>query len=670
MVVELRTVLHGRVSQRSPLNLLFALCTVIFSCQQTCASWNLGSSLAEPRELRGPPLSSVGFGAGSSKEFVDQSGYVGLRAAPGAVIAFADFNRDRFIDVAMLDTGSLDAVQVALWNHDMFRFEQKKRGIRLSEWKSKCPMKTITAVAPADFNNDGTVDLFVTDGVSGCVFYGDGEGGFYSDAVTVLGDVPKTFLVLDANADLVVDLFVAYKNGTRGFYEFSAKASGSAGLSSNLSLPQVSYHAWYSGVDPVCSIDDGGASLPAFVDIDGDCLADLVVPTACGIEVWSNPAHIPKPFWEMSVSGDASLYQLLGIEYYNPAHGDTAVFFADVNADGTVDIAVPNRNRQDLLIFLNKQRRRERGNLCSRDPRWTLSRRIGLASGLNLRPSYIGPLFHRTSFPTTVHVGDYDLDGLADLLVVDSKISAPVIFKNLGKWSDEDISMTPHFAPIAETSSLRDAIGHKSVVSACFFDTDESGRQDIILVQSRNATSLIWNSLITKSDSLFFKGTGLSGLSFRSMPRPFAPVPGISFKISYMARNSRHRVTRECSQCSQTGAWTLQPCYCMFGLLEISNYIEEMVIGAGYESKTWTNLMPNSMAVVWGDSDRGSSGWWMEYFTQRRGGQMLRVVAVFTLALCALSGAIFYLQQKERKEDRESSFEQRVQLFNFGGGPL
>jgi hypothetical protein len=42
------------------------------------------------------------------------------------------------------------------------------------------------------------------------------------------------------------------------------------------------------------------------------------------------------------------------------------------------------------------------------------------------------------------------------------------------------------------------------------------------------------------------------------------------------------------------------------------------------------------------------------------------VVAVLTVALCILGGAIVALQQKERKEDRESEPE-HVRLFNFGG---
>jgi FG-GAP-like repeat len=473
----------------------------------------------------------------------------------------------------------------------------------------------------------------------------------------------------------VPDIFVGFANGTRGFYVFSSSPPPRGGAPR---LPRaVTFHPWLSsdtaGVDVGCAVVGGDIALPAFVDLDGDCLADLVVPTTCGLEVWRNPASGSRTFWELSVKRDTgSYYRFFGPEVFNHVHGDAALVFADFDGDGTIDIGVPNRNRKDLLVFRNVQSERKRGNLCTPDPAWRLKARVGLASGLHLDPGSIGPLFGRISVPTSVHIGDYDLDGLPDLLIVDSSKGIPVIFRNLGHWDSETAAMQPHFAPIADNAALAKAAGSGTAIAALFFDTDEIGRQDIMVIKNRNSTSLVWNTFITKSDSLFFKGTCLSALPYHGPARPFAPVAGNTFKVSYMARTSRHRVTRICSQCSQSGPWSLKPCNCLFGLLQISNYIEEIAVGAGGASRSWTNLMPNSMAVVWAEDTRSASGslssadWWMEYFTQRRGGQMLRVVAVLTVALGVLGASILLLQQRERKEDRANESE-HVQLFNFGG---
>lgn len=688
-----RVTRRSRPSARPALGILLTTFAILLFLTPPCVeAWSFPWASPSLPSVAESPQQHVGLGARGAprlrapNHFTDTSAYVGLdgrKGVLGSVAAIADFNRDRFVDVALLDTKTLASVQIAAWAHDDYRFNAVGAGVRLGKngdaGERECPVKKISSVATADFNDDGAVDLLLGDGVAGCVFYGMGDGSFNTSIVTVLSEMPAMMLVLDGNADLIPDVLVMFSNGTRGVYRFSvldadrAQAGGGAALSA-VRPARIAFHEWKSGIDPVCAqVGEGAvsrAAAPAFVDMDGDCLPDLVVPGPCGIEVWSNPATDGaggKAFWDLSVTADKGLYRLLDIGVFNMAHGDHSIAFADFNADGTIDMAVANRNRNDLLIFLNMQVGREHGLLCTRDPDWSLSRRVGLSSGFSLNPTSVGPLFGHVEIPPAMHVGDYDLDGLPDLLITDT--SAPVLYRNMGGWEKVHESIDAHFEPIPENSALAKAASRGSVVAALFFDTDESGRQDIMLVSSKNKTALVWNSFISKSDSLFFKGTGLSGLPYRvssrTSPRPFAPVAGNTFKVSYMSRNERKRITRTCSQCSQSSGWALQPCNCLFGLLEISNYIEEMCVGAGAFSRSWANLMPNSMAVVWAERGNFSALWWMEYFTQRRGGQMLRVVAVLTAALCALGGAILYLQHKERKEDRDSVSEQ-VQLFNFG----
>jgi FG-GAP-like repeat len=618
---------------------------------------------------RGPP--PVGSGA----RFAAASEYVGLGGSSGAVVAVGDFDRDRSVDLVVLDTGRLSSLGVRLWRSAAYAFvESGRRGVVLGD--GDCGVKSVEGVAVGDFNDDGKLDLLVTGGGSGCVFYGDGGGGFSED-VTVVPEVGLGGgLVMDADGDLVPELFVVHANGTRGFWQFF-RDDGQDGSGEAAVVPaKARWHSWASGVPEECGAGGSVAVAPAFVDLDGDCLADLVVPTVCGLEVWSNPnqggARVGsggrRAFWEMEMDGDGVLWRREGEDVFNAAHGDALLVFSDFNGDGTMDIAVANRNRGDLLVFLNMQVYRPHGLLCTRDPAWKVSRRVGIEDGINLKPESIGPLFGRVEVPTGIRVGDYDLDGKPDLIVTDARSGSPLIYRNNGGWAEKDKSIEPHFVRIPENDALAKAAGKGSAVAAFFFDTDETGRQDVVVASSKNRTSLVWNSFITKSDSLFFKGTGLSAQPYRvvgSAPRPFAPVAGNTFKVSYMARNARGRVTRTCSQCPQSDPWALQVCSCLFGLLEISNYIEEMVVGAGVATRAWSNLTPNSMAVVWADT---VSGWKMEYFTQRRGGQMLRVVAILIVTLGLLAGAVLYLQHQERKEDRESISEQQVPLFNFGAG--
>lgn len=636
---------------------------------------------ASPTSRGPPPTTPHGFS--------DQSSYVQLGSS-GALIAVGDFNRDRFLDLVMLDVKSLKRVSLMFWDHDSFSFHHRGRGISLPDYDALDrandikPMANIIGAHVADFGNDGTLDILLHDGEQARLFFGDGTGDFNATQRLVIPEMPKTSAVVDANADLVPDIFVVFSNGTRGFWVFHPDdpevpavrepVAGNATVEAEPQNGRMRFFDWPGGVntDPEgkqCVVLDPVSI--AFVDLDGDCLPDLVLPTSCGVEVWSNPAATGRAFWELDASrggtdGRGDL-RLLGLEVFNYAHGDRAMAFSDWNSDGTIDIAVTNRNRQDLVVHLNVQNKRSADALCAKDVEWRLERRVGLSTGMNLRSGKVGRLFGSIEVPGSLHVGDYDLDGLPDILSIDASSSRPVVFRNLGNWGERERGES-HFGRIDKGEEAGLSNGNSGAVSGMFFDTDESGRQDVLIVRDGNDTRLVWNNLQEDTDSLFFKGTVLSGLPYRQRPRPFSPVVGNTLKISYMERGSRSRVTRVCSQCGQGGLWQLRPCNCEFGLMRIANYIETLWVGAGGGWRQWTNLMPNSMAVVWaekGDGGSGDSGaWWMEYFTQRRGSQMLRVSALLVASLLVLAVAILVLQQQETKEDREEEHE-RARLFNF-----
>lgn len=645
----------------------------------------LFSNIFSPDSLMGAGAASRGAPSSTPAGFSDQSSYVQLSSS-GTLVAVGDFNRDRFIDLVMLDSKTLRDVSIMFWDHDAFSFKHSGKGVSLKDFdaeekeKKVKPMRNIIGVHVGDFGNDGTLDLLLHDGEQGRLFYGDGMGNFNATQPLVIPEMPYTSAVIDANTDLVPDIFVAFKNGTRGFWVSQPnetlslrQGEASSGTSEEATTKQkggVRFEEWPGGQihdadGRACEVVDPVSI--AFVDLDGDCLADLVIPTSCGVEMWSNPADAGKAFWELkaSRSGPSDLKNV-GLEVFNYAHGDRAMAFADFNSDGTIDIAVPNSNRQDLLIHLNIQRKRRMDALCVKDAAWTLERRVGLSTGMNLRTAKVGGILNHVDVPSSLHVGDYDLDGLADILSIDASSTRPVIFRNLGRWEDRK-TQDSHFKRMDRKEEQGLSNGNSGAVSGMFFDTDESGRQDILVVRKGNETRLIWNNMRKETDSLFFKGTVLSGLPYRQLPRPFSPVVGDTMKISYMERGSRSRVTRMCSQCGQGGLWQLRACNCQFGLMQIANYIEALWVGAGGAQRQWTNLMPNSMAVVWaekGESRKDASGWWMEYFTQRRGGQMLRVSALLVASLAVLSVAILVLQQRESKEDREEE-QERVRLFNF-----
>lgn len=597
-------------------------------------------------------LNAAGFAPSGSKSrgpphattpgFSDQSAYVGL-GGTGAAIAAGDFNRDRAADLLMLNTATYASVDVQVWNQDKFRFEKMGSGASING----TGLSKIESANVADFNNDGILDILLSGSQQGVVFFGDSFGNFNLSTPLSIPELPESVAVVDADSDLAPELFVAFSNGTRGFWSFNTT------VPSNIS---IAFHLWESASK--CAIV-AGASI-ATVDLDGDCQAEFVIPTACGLEVWNAPSA-DLPLWRMKTPHHM---RLLGLRVFNSAEGDGVVAYADFDGDGTLDIAVVNLYRGDLVVHLNVQKTRREGMLCDGDSNWRLVRQLGAAAGtFHIIAQRVGLLFHGFEVPASIATGDFDSDGHADVVAIDGRTGKPMLWRNSGRWR-HDGSQTDATRLIRVKAPALDSY---NAIAAAFWDTGAGGRQDVIVVRRNNNTQLGWNSAARDSDALFFRGTALSALPYRTVPPPFAPAPGATFKVSYSSRLTSRRAVRSCTQCTQAGHWRLRPCRCVLALAHIANYIEEMALGAGGFSRTWSNLMPNSMAIVWAEAGDGSMRWKMDYFTQRRGGPMFSVVAVLGVALAALGGAILYLQRKEKLQDIQDTALERARLFHFGG---
>lgn len=542
----------------------------------------------------------------------------------------------------MLNTDTYRSVSVQFWDHDKYRFVHRGAGASIDGTL----LSKIVSANVADFNNDGRLDVLLSDSDQGMLYFGDSNGNFNLSKPLPIPEISAALAVVDADADLVPDLFVAFANGTRGFWRLH-----------HASPENVTFVPWATG-SKVCSVV-AGASI-ATVDLDGDCQPEFVVPTACGLEVW-NSSRQGSPLWNMKAPTDM---RLLGLDVFNSAQEDAVVVYADFDGDGTTDIAVANFYRAELVVHLNIQQTRKEGALCTRDAKWKLVRQQGASPGtFHVSAQRVGRLLRGYDLPATLDVGDFNGDGLADVLAIDADTGRPMLWRNLGHWRRD--GSNAHVAQLvrkSDSSHLPD-----DAVAAAFWDTAGSGRQDVLVVRRSNDTRLAWNTGAHDSDALFFSGVALSALPPHGNPRPFAPVPGATFKVVYASRLTSRRVSRTCSQCPQSGHWRVRACGCVLELAHIANYIEEMAVGEGGFTRTWPNLMPNSMAVVWAEPGDGASKWRMEYFTQRRGGPMFSVVAVLIVALAALGAAIVYLQRKEKLQDIQDTALERARLFHFGG---
>jgi Bacterial Ig-like domain (group 3)/FG-GAP-like repeat len=246
-------------------------------------------------------------------------------------IAMADFNRDGFLDLAVLNSAD-DNVTVLLGNGDgTFVLEQSCAAQFVpgthTEGTPTCVTTTFPVgvggeqIATADFNADGKADLVVTNSQNATVrvLLGVGDGTFQSQVTYAVGNDAHGVAVADFNGDGIPDLAVTN--------EQDSTVSVLLGVGNGTFQPQVTYA---TGTIPM------GISVG---DFKGNGNADLAVSDFEGnaVSVFLNKGDGTGTFQPQAVfpGGGLPLQLVAG----------------DLNGDGLSDLAVVNAKQFAGNIF-------------------------------------------------------------------------------------------------------------------------------------------------------------------------------------------------------------------------------------------------------------------------------------------------------------------------------
>lgn len=674
----------------------FLLVSVLLFEDSTGRESSFVKSESEKNSRKPPYLSSNPLQ--TTDLLTDQTNYVNLGDHVGTVIALGDFTSDRYIDLLVVqDAKRMSSLYVLTWNHHLFSFQSARPSKNTSflpnfslDSISGLPSETTIASAAAfDSNADGFLDVVLSLRISernhiGVILVGDGSGCFCYDQT--LSELSPALLIMDTNDDMVMDIFSVSESGKRMFYV-------------NDPPGHFSKKVW--NLSPAFNhcVATAPFNSNAYVDINGDCQPDLVVTSSCGMEVWFNSGmhsekssrwlhnqdfkKDPHDFTNFTlVNGNPNNVMVLDRSVWAGSSGDGQATFADFNADGSIDIGVPNYRTRELRISYNVRKSQYDGKLCSVDPNWYFKTKIALRD-VHISDSALGS----TRVQSRIRVGDFNFDGRADILLLDAESGTVNLFTGKTEnpkqaWYSGSLKLsnvvdralfpiTGRFRQSAPTtletlrferfSTLPTLYRLEDPLAATFLDLDESGRQDI-LVSQLHGTRLIWNNYENEEDAVYFKTTGMNSAqtnwkSETGRTHGFSPLPGNTFKVSYGGRLGRE--TQACTQCPQTGVLSLQSCSCLFGITRIANYIEEMAMGGAGGVRTWTGLMPNALAVVWPQrhSSRGAVKWEVSYLSKGQDGQLKRIVFVLCATLVILFFAIVYIHNLEKLEMKSNELE-------------
>ncbi|WVW83885.1 hypothetical protein I302_105907 [Kwoniella bestiolae CBS 10118] len=584
--------------------------------------------------------------------FID-AGSLGLEDVRGRVVGAGDWDGDQKLDLFTLNEDG-KTITVQLWNKDKFSYIPSHT-LTLSS--------TISNMIPGDYNHDGHLDLLVIyvqedDGhwwetknekLGMEVFLGGGEnGGFQKTPWKLDSSLPTQPILFDADNSLKPSLI--------GLAPSEEVEGGILKTWLNDGAGFTLESAPLSSSDQACTLANPHSS--AFIDIDGDCLPDLVLhcskpkSTHHSIQIWLNrgPAG-----YVLSKS-------------YDLPRGSGPLSFADMNRDGSMDIIFPTCKHHakstgigtecTINIAYNKQvpicstegsqttkegklKCRGWGELCVADEGFDFSFEVSdpdFASipfstllSLHEEDTTSGILLHPPNQPTIplpVRPGDYNVDGFPDLLLTvhtsikggkgisgDKEVNQVKVLVNTPCGKNvpgcERKGTKRGFKvgggkPWAALDGIYDAEG------ASWLDIDDDGSLDILIQrsgsQSGQKITFVQNNFY--HDAFFLKAQVLNGAcEGKCEPvdggKSYSPLgvsySGATYKFTVLD-TAGHRVAQQVAQLPQTGYHSLHTPYAYFGLGRTNNYVEKLFIGTslppGRHSTYLESIIPNSQIII------------------------------------------------------------------------
>ncbi|XP_029634451.1 T-cell immunomodulatory protein [Octopus sinensis] len=557
----------------------------------------------------------------------------------GIVSAFGDFNADKHTDIFLLTDGGREVKLLLAGKSE----EPYTSRILIEANASNLTDTIITSIVPADFDGDVHMDVLLCrqkeNDRSGNVFieiyWGNGytvnQGNPYVLTET-LKDQP---LVMDANADMVSDLFGENSDGKRKFWFGSSQR-----ILKMVDFPKNNTQTTF---DPLKKPQSS-----AFVDLNYDFCADL-----CVVSVKNGKTQLE--YWYYLDDG-FQLNKTLDVPDAVKVSGQAT--FVNVDGDDEMDL---------LLPFCEDTECHNSGIYVYSEEQWhNLSVDFAQAQWRYVLPENADKLVKP---PITLRAGDYNLDGYPDLLTVltnQNHTQRVFLLKNVAFTQD---NFTRTFS-IDYKASFTQPTG--SAFLAAFFDIDEDGVLDVFITSRQTDSKTKLQTFKNKflEDAYFLKVMVVSGLCGEDCNvAPYGtnqPGPVVQFKTT---RFSGEFQIGFATQLSQSAHYSLQLPYTVFGLGQSPNYIDNLKVGIAYypkekcETREWTSVIPNSRLIIIPHPMDDPLQWSNRLFVTPS--RLVLLTGAALLGTCAfITAVVAILHWRERAEDKREKL-QEAHKFHF-----
>uniref|UniRef100_A0A3P8QR17 T-cell immunomodulatory protein TIP C2 domain-containing protein n=1 Tax=Astatotilapia calliptera TaxID=8154 RepID=A0A3P8QR17_ASTCA len=545
----------------------------------------------------------------------------------GTVAAFGDFNSDKQTDIFTIKEQT-DLV--------IFLADSKPPYFKPKVQYFSCCFRNITSVVPGDYDGDSQMDVLLTakngQETEVFIFWGHNQTLDIGGGIKLNHTFSDQPLVMDFNGDMIPDVFGVISSSSSVVCYLTKRTevcSKALSLTGAMRMPHSN----------------------AFIDLNkdftaGNCSLCFFCPFVIYQDGNFTKTDVMSKPNETTIIGQSS--------------------FVDFDGDGYQDHLLPaclDKSCQRSTIYLAKS--------GSRDSKW-----IPVLSDFKRKETVWGFVPDNSSQPPALHLGDYNLDGFPDALVVLQNKSGSgqqaFLLENVPCNSDTCHSVGRMFHIHWDQSDLG-AI--QNAVRATFFDIYEDGILDM-LVQSKaeGKQDLRIHALKNnfEADAYFVKVMVLSGLCSNDCPEGVKPFgvnqPGPYVKYTTVDSNG-YLKNASAGQLSQSAYFSLQLPYTVLGLGRSANFLDHLFVGIPRQpgetirNKEWTAIIPNSQLIVMPFPHDTPRSWSAKLYLTPSNSVLLTAIALIGVCVFILVIIGILHWQEKKADDREKR--QEAHRFHF-----
>lgn len=560
----------------------------------------------------------------------------------GMPAAFGDFNSDELTDVFMLRKNAT-TVQI-------FLAAEQEPLLRPSSDLSCTFRHMVVGVVPGDFDGDVFMDVLVItfdkkEQLSYCyvLWGGNGKLNCTSEEPPLIKMTGQP-LALDHNGDMIIDLFGLDAQGKRTFWIFDQ----SRGPPRSVAMDPDDQHP------PISQPHSN-----AYLDLNNDFLADLVVTTAKSFEIWLGVEQGFKFHQPISFP-----YNITLDEKFTGVIGQT--LYLDVELTGKMDLLLPlcfNDACTNSTIMMYSMNSNKWYNL-----------QVNFLDNNNGLWGFVKPDGRRYTDTITLRGGDFNMDGYPDLLATlkstTGKQKQSFLLENVA--CDSCVGFARKFQ--VKWQALNPF--YNETAMAVFYDFYQDGILDVILVDVDKSVGTYRTAAFKNSldyDANFVKVMVLTGRNNSMYPispgslgkkkRTYGtnlPGPSIAYRTTTQDGSPRNAIA---AQLPQSAHFSLNLPYTTFGLGRTPNFVDGLTIGVSGKSREWPQIIPNSQMVVIPNPIGEPWRWKAQLFVTPS--KLILLSAAALTGTCGLISLIIVaLYWKERREDKIEKL-QEAHRFHF-----